>query len=156
MAISICALVPIVAGLGKSLWRDEAWVANSVRSATLRQVLYYDHWLQSSPPLFLLLARWTVQALGTANWAFRVVPFAAYLVAALLWWILVHRLFSRWPAIFAWTLFVLNATAVLYARQMKQYCSDLATSAAVMLVFVLYLERARRRSMGACNGGGDI
>ncbi|HEV2200683.1 MAG TPA: glycosyltransferase family 39 protein [Bryobacteraceae bacterium] len=140
-AILVCALVPIVAGLGKSLWRDEAWVANSVRSATLRNVFYYDDWLQTSPPLFLVVARWTVQALGTENWAFRVVPFLAYLSGALLWWILVRRLLSRWQAVFAWTLFVLNATAVLYAGQMKPYCSDLACSTAVLLILVLYLER---------------
>jgi 4-amino-4-deoxy-L-arabinose transferase-like glycosyltransferase len=146
-AVSICALVPVVLGMGKSLWLDEAWVANSVLSANLQQVFFYDSWLQTSPPLFLLLARWTVQLLGPANWVFRLVPFAAGIAAAVVWWALVRRLFSRWQAIFVWTLFVLNATAVTYAREMKPFSSDLAASTAVLLTFVLYLERPAKERL---------
>ena len=43
-------------GIERSLWLDEAWVANSVHAPTLHGMFYYPNWLQTSPPLFLLLA----------------------------------------------------------------------------------------------------
>jgi len=36
--------------LDRSLWLDEAWVANSIRAANLQQAIYYDDWLQTTPP----------------------------------------------------------------------------------------------------------
>jgi hypothetical protein len=44
--------------LHQSLFVDEAW-ANSVLTESLHEMLYYDNWLQTSPPLFLLLVRYT-------------------------------------------------------------------------------------------------
>src|SRR5262245_66335876 len=34
--------------LDRSLWLDEAWVANSIRAASLQQAIYYDDWLQTT------------------------------------------------------------------------------------------------------------
>ena len=37
--------------LGRSLWNDEAWVANSVLTDTLYRMFHYEAWLQTTPPL---------------------------------------------------------------------------------------------------------
>lgn len=141
-ALAICALVPVIGGLRKSLWLDEAWVANSVLSQSLRQMFYYDSWVQMSPPLFLLLGRWMVRALGPANWVFRLVPFLGAIAAAAMWRVVLRHLFSRWQAVFVFALFVLNATVVAFAQQFKQFDTDLAASTALLLALIWYLERS--------------
>ncbi|MGP0073662.1 MAG: hypothetical protein ACLPWF_17235, partial [Bryobacteraceae bacterium] len=47
------ALAAGLHGIGRSLWLDEAWVANSVKAPTLSGMFVYPGWLQSNPPLFL-------------------------------------------------------------------------------------------------------
>jgi hypothetical protein len=51
-------------GIGRSLWLDEAWVANSINAPALGGMFHYPNWLQTSPPLFLLLARGAVGMFG--------------------------------------------------------------------------------------------
>ncbi len=45
-----------VQNIGRSLWLDEAWVANSIHAPSLREMFYYPDWLQTNPPSFLLLS----------------------------------------------------------------------------------------------------
>src|SRR5579883_1739266 len=72
-------LIAVVAlgmyGMGRSLWLDEAWVANSVQEPSLGGMFHYSGWLQVNPPLFLLLVRGAVDIAGASNAAFRLVPF---------------------------------------------------------------------------------
>ena len=64
--------------LGRSLWLDEAWVANSIQSASLYQGFYYDDWLQTTPPLFIATSRLITTLFGTSNIAFRALPARSY------------------------------------------------------------------------------
>src|ERR1044071_1233527 len=43
--------------LDRSLWLDEAWVANSIQAPTLTEAFYYGDWLQTTPPLFVVVSR---------------------------------------------------------------------------------------------------
>src|SRR5580658_7233610 len=61
-------------GMSRSLWLDEAWVANSVQAPSLSGMFYYPGWLQVNPPLFLLLVRGVVRLAGASNAAFRLIP----------------------------------------------------------------------------------
>ena len=80
--ISTFALAIVVVGgvlprlnhAGKSLWTGEAWVANSVLSDSLAQMFHYDAWLQTTPPLFLLLVRESVHVFGTLRVSGSAVP----------------------------------------------------------------------------------
>ena len=79
----LAALLLGLDGIGRSLWLDEAWVANSINAPTLSEMFYYPNWLQSSPPLFLLASRGTVRVLGLSNRSLRIVPLAMALLATL-------------------------------------------------------------------------
>ncbi len=46
-----------LAGLHRSLWLDEAWVANSLRAGTWSEMWWGGEWLQTSPPAWLALGR---------------------------------------------------------------------------------------------------
>src|SRR5580692_5828591 len=84
-----------IRGIGRSLWLDEAWVANSIAAPSLHDTFYYPQWLQTSPPLFLLAARGAVHLLGLSNVSLRIVPLIFALLAVAGFLVVVTRIFSR-------------------------------------------------------------
>jgi hypothetical protein len=145
IGVALYGLAQRSSGLGRSLWLDEAWVANSVTAPSLKAMFYYDAWLQSSPPLFLLLVRSVVSHLGPSNTVFRLIPFLMGIVAVVSMLVLVARTLSRQNALLAWTLLVLSPVAVDYSKELKQYSSELAVSATVLLLCSMYIEKATAR-----------
>ena len=110
-------------------------------------MFYYPGWLQSTPPLFLLLTRAAVRLFGVSNIAFRLVPLGFALLAVAAMVVLTRRLLSPPFAALACALLVFHPTAIEYSRTCKQYSAELAVSAAILLLTVLYLENpVRRRS----------
>ena len=127
------------------MWLDEAWVANSVLSPSLSGMFYYPDWLQTTPPLFLLLTRGAVHAFGMSNAVFRVVPLAFALVAVASMFAASRRLMSPPFAVLACALLAFHPTAIEYSRTCKQYSGELAASAVILLCAVLYLQDPARR-----------
>jgi hypothetical protein len=127
-------------GIGRSLWLDEAWTANSIREPSLAGMFHYVGWLQVNPPLFLLLARGVVGALGMSSVAFRILPLALSLVGFVALLAAGGRLVSLALALLAATLVVLDPTAIEYSHTLKPYTGEIAASAAVLLAAILYLQ----------------
>jgi 4-amino-4-deoxy-L-arabinose transferase-like glycosyltransferase len=143
--VAVCGLYFRLHGLRRSLWLDEAWVANSVIAESLRGMFRYDSWLQTSPPLFLLLVRVTVGFLGLTPFAFRLIPFLFGLLSCVCMFYLARQVLSpRW-VLPAWTLFVLSPAAIYYSQSLKQYSLELAVATAVFLTCILYLQRPTAR-----------
>ncbi len=145
IGVAVYGVVQRCAGLGRSLWLDEAWVANSVMAPSLKGMFYYDSWLQSSPPLFLLLVRAVVSHFGPSNTAFRAIPLLMSMVAVLSLLLFAARTLSRQYALLAWTLILLSPVAVDYSKELKQYSCELAVSCTLLLVAALYIENATVR-----------
>jgi hypothetical protein len=143
IVVGVYGVLQRCSGLGRSLWLDEAWVANSVSAPSLEGMFYYDAWLQSSPPLFLLLVRLTVAPFGPSNTSFRAVPFFMGILAILSMLLFAARTLSRQYALLAWTLLVLSPFAIDYSKELKQYSSELAVSATILLLTSLYVENGR-------------
>ena len=133
-----------VFGIGRSLWLDEAWVANSIQAATLREMFFYPDWLQTSPPVFLLLSRATVQLLGLSNTAFRVVPLGFALIAAGALFSLARRVLSLPWAVLACVLVVFHPAFIEYSHSAKQYSGEVAATVLVLLAAARYLESQNR------------
>src|SRR5262249_32001464 len=87
LTVVLAAVWMAYRGLGLSLWNDEAWLANSGLAADLRGMFFYDHWLQVTPPGFLLVLRFIV-SLGypLSNTYLHLLPFAAGLVGLVAMW----------------------------------------------------------------------
>ena len=132
-------------GIGRSLWLDEAWVANSVLAPTLSGMFYYPDWLQTSPPLFLLLTRAAAHAFGLSNAAFRLVPLGFALVAVAGMMAVSRRLLSPPFGMLACALLAFHPTAIEYSRTCKQYSAEMAASAVILLCTALYLQHPDRR-----------
>jgi hypothetical protein len=127
-------------GIGRSLWLDEAWVANSIHAPTLREMFYYPNWLQTSPPLFLLLSRAAVRMAGLSNTAFRLVPLGFALIATGLMFALSRRVLSLPWAVLATTLVAFHPAFIEYSHSAKQYSGEVAATTLVLLAAVRYLE----------------
>jgi hypothetical protein len=144
-AFLLATLTLGIYGIGRSLWLDEAWVANSVLSPSLSGMFYYPDWLQTSPPIFLLLTRAAVHAFGVSNVAFRLVPLAFALVAVASMLAVSRRLMSLPFATLACALLAFHPTAIEYSRTCKQYSGELAASTVILWCTVLYLQDPVRR-----------
>ena len=145
-AFLLASLAFGIYGIGRRLWLDETWVANSVLAPSLSGMFYYPDWLQTSPPLFLLLTRVAVLAFGVSNVAFRVVPLASALVAVACMGEASRRLMSLPFAALACALLAFHPTAIEYSRTCKQYSGELAASAVILLCTVRYLQDPNRRT----------
>lgn len=148
VALLIATLALGIYGIGRSLWLDEAWVANSVMEPSIRGMFYYPAWLQSTPPLFLLLVRAAVGLFGVSNAAFRAAPlaFAVGGVAAMI--AVSRRVLSLPFAMLASALLAFHPTAIEYARTCKQYSAEMAAAPVILLALVLYLKSPTGRSFG--------
>jgi hypothetical protein len=145
--LSIATVVTRVHDLDLPLWLDETWVANSVLEPTVREMVYYRNWLQTSPPLFLLSARSAVGVLGIANQSFHLVPVVFGLLSFPLMILAARQLLSSFFAFVAVGLFVFSPVIVHYTHEFKQYSSDVFVSLALLNVGLLYLSRPSRRRL---------
>lgn len=147
------ALALVIAGgtlprlnhIGKSIWSAEAWVCNSVLADNLGQMFHYPVWLQTTPPLFLLLVRWTVHVAGLSVGSLRAVPFGLSVLAlVLIAWL--ARLILRTPfAVICTALVALSPPAAVFSKEVKQYSGDVTASCLLLLVLWRYLERSDGR-----------
>lgn len=143
----VCALILLIslparfALLGTSLWLDEAWVANSLLTPSIREMLYFDRWTQSSPPLFLVAARAFAQVAGDSEAALRITPLAASLCGLAVTAVVLRRLLSTPAALIGIALAASNYWVIKYGQQVKQYGSDLLSAAVMLLVLEMMIRR---------------
>ena len=130
----------------RSLYRDEAWVAESILSHSLRSMFFYERWLQSSPPLFLLLVRGAVSVFGSSEIALRLVPWLAGALSVVFVGRALTRLFPTTLVIVGTSLFLTNYWALKYSQQVKQYSTDLLVSSLFLLLLTSYLVEGHKRS----------
>lgn len=143
IALSLASILFLVGfalrmdGLDRSLWLDEAWVANSILEPSIPAMFYYERWLQTSPPGFLLLARITTSLFGSSNIGIRLLPLALSVWALVAMWLALRafaptRRFLVVPVAFA--AFVFAPQGIEYARVFKQYSGDVAVAASLLYV----------------------
>lgn len=130
---------------GRDLSIAEAWVANSVLADSLSGMFYYHAWLQTTPPLFLLLVRATVSLLGLSNGSLCAVSLALSMLALVLLAALAHRMLRPAFALICLSILALSPPAIAFSKQLKQYSADVAASALLLLVMWEYLRDTNRR-----------
>jgi len=141
----LAGVITRVQFLDRSLWLDEAWVANSIRAASLQQAIYYDDWLQTTPPLFIALSRLVTTVFGTSNVAFRALPALAGIVSVLLFFFMALRLLKPSFAMIAILLFVFSPRVILYSQSLKQYSTDVLSTLSLVVLGHLYIEKGADR-----------
>jgi uncharacterized membrane protein len=137
----LAGVITRVQFLDRSLWLDEAWLANSILAASLPQAIYYDDWLQTTPPLFVALARLVTAVFGTSNVAFRALPALSGIVSVLLFSFIALRLLKPSFAMIALLLFVFSPRVILYSQSLKQYSTDVLSTISLLALGCLYIEK---------------
>ncbi len=135
-------------GMTRTLWLDEAWVANSVLERSWSGMFYYPDWLQTTPPLFLLIERAVAALLGPSNLAFRVYSAAAAVAGLVLFLMLARRVLPPSLAALVCAVLACHPIAIEYARTVKQYSGEIAASSALLLAALAYLESPTRGRFG--------
>ncbi|MEO5925311.1 MAG: hypothetical protein ABIR70_15930 [Bryobacteraceae bacterium] len=120
-------------GIHRSLWLDEAWVANSIHASSLAEMFWRGEWLQTSPPLFLLIARAAVGVFGLSTETLRAVPLLFACIAGIAIWRAAGRIA---PLAVAALLF--PSVAVEYFGAFKQYGAEAAAVTLALWATVEY------------------
>ena len=145
LSILLGALLLGLDGIDRSLWLDEAWVANSVHEPTLGGMFYYPEWLQTSPPLFLLIARLLTHLIGFNTTSLRLISLIFAIIAAAGFLAVLRRVVTAPVALLAAVLLVFHPLPVEYFRSFKQYGAEMAATAMFLLASVVNLQFPGRR-----------
>jgi Dolichyl-phosphate-mannose-protein mannosyltransferase len=135
----------LTGGLGNSLWQDEAFVANSVVAKTVAGIFYPADWLQSTPPLLLILARAVVLIFGITNVTLRVIPVCMGLLAIGTTLFFGARLLWRNYALLAWVMLILSPVEITFSKLLKQYSAEFFVTTAILVACSLYIEKTSAR-----------
>ncbi len=117
----------------RSLWVDESYIALNVieRSfAGLLEPLFHN---QAAPIGYLWTSRLAVVLFGTSEYALRLVPLVAGLVALVLFMFLAKRILATDVVPWALGLFAVSDRLIYYSSEVKQYSSDVAVALALLL-----------------------
>jgi hypothetical protein len=132
-----------VRGIHRGLWLDEAWVANSIGATSLAEMFRGGEWLQTSPPLFLLVARTAIKVFGLSTPALRSVPLLFALIATIAMWFASRRAAPTVAPITTAAL-MLPSLSIEYFMSFKQYGGEAAAVAIVLWAAFYYLESPER------------
>lgn len=131
--------------LERSLWLDEAWVANSVYATSIQDMFWGGNWLQTSPPLFMIILRIASHALGYHPEMLRIVPCLFGILSLFLFIYLSRRILSSSFSLFACSLFFYSPEIILNTLQLKQYSSDIFTALALIILINDYITKPSQK-----------
>jgi hypothetical protein len=144
LGLAVAVLWIGFSGLHRSLWLDEAWVANSVREPSWGGMFWAGEWLQTTSPLFLIIARFAVAIGGLSVETLRAVPLLFAAVAG----IAIYRAASR----VAPALAPLACAALLFPQTagetfgaFKQYGAEAAAVSIVLWATLAYLDQPTQK-----------
>lgn len=119
----------------RSLFLDEANLALNIIEKSWPAFFHNLDYQQYAPPLFLLLEKCSIQALGTHEMVFRFLPLAFSLIGLWLFYKLAnHTLqiaYLRWIPVY---LLALSPMMIQYASEIKQYSSDVFCT--ILLIYI--------------------
>ena len=126
----------------RSLWLDEAYLANSILTYSFKQLLTTPlmHW-QAAPPGFLLLQKLAMTVFGTSEYALRIVPLLAGLGSIPLFFGIIRRCLNPAAQVLAMALFGTLDPLIYYSGEAKQYGLDVAIALAILLMAMRWRER---------------
>lgn len=134
---------------GASLWIDELAIAHNLVDRGLVDLLVRPLDYSQVAPVGFLALEWLVsRSLGTSEWALRLVPLLAGVMALACFARLARVVLDGWGAVAATAVFAFAPVMIRFSAMLKPYSADVA---AVVLLTLVGLERndARRRAWTA-------
>ena len=151
LALAIVAVVAVGAVLrlaaylaNRSLWLDEAFLALNVIDRSVADLADPLAFNQGAPIGFLAVEKLVVAIFGTSEYAFRLVPLLAGIVALALFAVLARRCLRPAVVPLAVALLAVSEGAIYYSTETKQYSTDVVATL-VLLLGAQVLSRATLR-----------
>lgn len=155
-AIAMLAIVTVAGAslrlwnLGRhSLWLDEAWLANTLLSDSLSDVIFLGPGKEapnSTPFLLSLAIHYMTRIFGDSEFVLRLLPalFSAGSIVAV--WLLARRLgATTFTALAAAILIAFNPVSIEYAKELKQYAGDTFWIPLFLVAACRFADRPTRR-----------
>ncbi len=143
----------------RSLWLDEIYLANSLLSRNLHDLLFrpLEDW-QAAPPGFLVLVHLTTRLFGGGERSLRLVSLVFGLASLPLMLAVARRLLRPGSAVAAVAMFTFLGPLIYYSNELKPYSCDVALSLAITLAVLRWMETPtfRRAAMAALVGVAGI
>ena len=133
-------------GSRRSLWLDEALVANNIVGRSFGGLVHPLAGQQGAPIGWLWAQRLMVVVFGDNEYALRLVPLMAGIAALVLLHRVALRVVGPWPAALATCLLASAPSALRYSVEVKQYSSDLAWGLVLTLLALRAAARPIHRS----------
>jgi len=118
----------------RSLWLDEAMVANNIVGRSFAGLLSPLDDGVVAPVGFLFVEKVAIALLGSTEYALRLYPLVAGLVASILMLKVASACVSRVATLLAVALFVFSERLIYFASEVKPYSSDVMWS--LLLIFI--------------------
>ena len=123
----------------RDLWIDEAMLALNLVTRTPARLTEPLDWNQGAPVGFLMLAKFSVEALSPTERPLRLVPFVGSLLGLVGFaWVAV-RLLPRPAAVLGVGLFAVSPFLISYSAECKQYATDAAVAIGLLAASVRML-----------------
>jgi uncharacterized membrane protein len=129
----------------RSLWLDEAMLTLNLLHRSFTQLLSPLDYEQVAPVAFLMVEKLAIVSLGESEYALRLFPLLAGLVALPAFYGVAHLCLPPQAALISLVFFALSGPLVYFASEVKQYSSDVA----IALLLTLLALRALRQ--GSCS-----
>jgi hypothetical protein len=140
--VAVGALVRVVQLLSdRSLWHDEALLVLNILEKPVAEFFEPLDSLQGAPVGFLVAEKAAVGAFGPEEWALRLVPLAAGIVAVGFFAALARRVLAPVMANAALAVFAMLPAFTQYASMVKQYSVDVAVATGLLLAFAVMIEQ---------------
>ena len=120
----------------RSLWYDEVSVVLNIIHRSYGELLNSLDNQQAAPPLFLWLEKLNVQLWGNNEYALRMFPLIAGIIALISFYRFAKKYTSPVSATVAIALFATLRYTVYYTVEVKQYASDMMVAMLLMLILV--------------------
>jgi len=110
-------------------------------------MFYYEHWLQTNPPLFLVLVRGVTALAGPSEAALRSLAVVLGVASALLLGLLARRMMKPAWALLSVALLLSSREFVQQAQSVKHYAGDVFAALVLLHLSLSYLQSRSARSL---------
>ncbi|HUQ83628.1 MAG TPA: glycosyltransferase family 39 protein [Gemmatimonadaceae bacterium] len=130
----------------RSLWLDEAMLANNIVGRGFAALLGPLGESQNAPWFFLLGERAAAVTFGANELALRLIPFLAGIALPWVTWLTAKRLTHATTALIATAIAALSPLLLYYANEVKPYSTDALLTVALTLATLRALDRPNERA----------
>ncbi|MBN2145542.1 MAG: glycosyltransferase family 39 protein [Candidatus Aureabacteria bacterium] len=136
----------------RSLWVDEANLANNIVSRSFSGLLNPLDCNQAAPIGFLFLSKLFTLIFGTSEYTLRLSPLLAAFFSVFLFYIMTQSFLTPWMRIVAVSLIAVNSQLIRYANEFKQYSFDVLATVIIYILADLHLRDRIRTWQFALSG----